>query len=54
LLGQGMMVLGIPVAVTTAFQAHRVATDRGFVYAAIVVLGLQLVGVAAALIVWPP
>jgi hypothetical protein len=47
-----MMVLGIPIAATTAFQAHKAATDRGFLYAAFTVLGLQAALAAGAVFLW--
>jgi len=44
MLGSGMLIAGVPLAVTASVRAHREGKDRGFVRAAIVACTLAVAG----------
>ena len=51
MLGSGMLVLGIPVAIGSSLHAYREGTDRGFVRVAIVACVLAILTAAAEILV---
>jgi hypothetical protein len=48
MLGSGIMVVGLFLAVNASITAFRMAPDRGFAVAALVVAGAEIVAIALA------
>ena len=41
MLGSGILVVGVPLALATTWQANQERKGRGFVYAAVAILAIQ-------------
>ncbi len=51
MLGSGMLILGVPIAIGSCLHAYRDARDRSFVWAATVVCVVAVMLTAAELVI---